>query len=230
MRSTPPLMPPVCVRRPSASSRSPAPKIRTNRAWIGPLKRDEQLVQPAGPLRPLDQAERQAGPIGVPVGGREPAAALELHRHRGGTEQPRGRDVQGEGRVRARHDGGPGRNLRQRLQRAAVDAAGRGQALIRLKGLERGDGLRSVDAAVARQDRRHAAETVPEQQRLYRRDRIAIRRRDRGSVGIDPQTVEGCDAASHKRRQLNPPAAARERFRSIPVKTEGAKTISLGLD
>jgi hypothetical protein len=39
---------------------------------VGPLKRDEQLVQPAGPLRPLDQAERQAGPVRVPVGGREP--------------------------------------------------------------------------------------------------------------------------------------------------------------
>ena len=97
---------------------------------IGPLKRDEQLVQPAGPLRPLDQAERQAGPVRVPVGGREPAAALELHGHGGGTKQSRGRDVQGEGRVRARHDGGPGWNLRQRLERAAIDAAGRGQVLV----------------------------------------------------------------------------------------------------
>ena len=68
-------------------------------AGVGALEHREQLVQPAGPLRPLNQTERQTAPIRVPVGGREVAATLELHGDRRGTQKACGCDLEHERRV-----------------------------------------------------------------------------------------------------------------------------------
>ena len=83
--------------------------------------------------------------------------------------------------------------------------------------------LRSVDAAVARQDGRHAGEAVAEEQRLYCRDRFAIGGRDRRGRIVGPQTVERSDPTTHKRtcsltyRQLSVTDFDRFRVKSAGV-------------